>query len=78
MKSEELVPYLMQFVELEDKMTIKLTDFLDVILKNSDVSDELKRELKDKLEILTHEGNKHLRLINEIKQYVNESEKDEF
>lgn len=78
MHSDEIIPYIKQFVELEDAITIKLNDFLSQILKNSPIDDDFKEHIKEQLNILCVDGEKHLKLVKEIENYVERSDQDEF
>ncbi|MCK5707130.1 MAG: hypothetical protein KAI43_05705 [Candidatus Aureabacteria bacterium] len=78
MNSMELIPYVRRFIELEDAITMKLNEFLKTILQNSVINDALKKEINEKLNILSKDGEKHMSLVKELEKYVEESGKDEF
>ena len=78
MDANEIVPYVKQFIELEDSVMIKLNEFLGQILKTSTVDEDLKNEIKEKLSILCEDGQKHQKLVYEIQDYVERSGRDEF
>ncbi|MBN1521867.1 MAG: hypothetical protein JW928_04975 [Candidatus Aureabacteria bacterium] len=78
MESSELIPYLKQFIELEDRIAIKLKEFLSSIFITSDIDEGFKKEINEKLDILSKDGEKHIGLVESIEKYVEGSEKDEF
>ena len=78
MQSEDMILYIKQFIELEDGVAIKLGEFLSQILDTSAVDDELKVEIRRDLDILCKDGEKHMRLVKEIENYVERSDQDEF
>jgi hypothetical protein len=78
MNKEQFTTYIRNFLEIEDGVAIKLTQFLKEVLKNSEIEEELKKEIKSQLEILVVDGEKHISLVRRMEHYINESQKDEF
>jgi hypothetical protein len=78
MNKEQFTTYISNFLEIEDSVAIKLIQFLKEVLKNSEIEEELKKEIRLQLEILVVDGEKHISLVRRMELYINESQKDEF